>query len=116
MTFHDNCFNFCLVTTNKDKIIIKSCIGEAVYVDDIPSPPNCLHGAFLFSSKPLARVRSIKLGPEQQLDGERDVVSSKDIPNGGENIGSKTIFGIEPLFAEEIARCVGDRLAFVVSS
>ncbi|XP_057441558.1 abscisic-aldehyde oxidase-like isoform X2 [Lotus japonicus] len=88
--------------------------GEAVYVDDIPSPPNCLHGAFIYSSKPLARVRSIK-SPELQWDGVKYVVSSKDIPNGGENIGSKTIFGIEPLFAEEIARCVGDRLAFVVA-
>jgi len=87
-----------------------------VFVDDIPSPLNCLHGAYIYSSKPLARVRNIKLTPELQLDGVRDVISSKDIPNGGENIGSKTIFGIEPLFAEEKARCVGERLAFVVSS
>ena len=85
-------------------------------MDDIPSPLNCLHGAYIYSSKPLARVRNIKLTPELQLDGVRDVISSKDIPNGGENIGSKTIFGIEPLFAEEKARCVGERLAFVVSS
>jgi len=85
-------------------------------VDDIPSPLNCLHGAYIYSSNPLARVRNIKLTPELQLDGVRDVISSKDIPNGGENIGSKTIFGIEPLFAEEKARCVGERLAFVVSS
>jgi abscisic-aldehyde oxidase len=49
------------------------------------------------------------------LDGVRDIISSKDIPSGGENIGAKTIFGTEPLFAEEIARCAGDRLAVVVS-
>ncbi|KOM46735.1 hypothetical protein LR48_Vigan07g043900 [Vigna angularis] len=90
--------------------------GEAVFVDDIPSPPNCLHGAYIYSAKPLARVRSIKLNPELQLDRVRDVISSKDIPNGGENIGSKTVFGIEPLFAEEEARCVGERLAFVVAT
>ncbi|CAK8538527.1 unnamed protein product [Lathyrus sativus] len=89
--------------------------GEAVFVDDIPSPPNCLHGAYIYSSKPLARVKSIKLSPELQLDGVRGVISSKDIPSGGENIGSKTIFGAEPLFVEEIARCVGDRLAVVVA-
>ncbi|XP_058743165.1 abscisic-aldehyde oxidase-like isoform X1 [Vicia villosa] len=89
--------------------------GEAVFVDDIPSPPNCLHGAYIYSSKPLARVRSIKLSPELPLDGVRDVISSKDIPSGGENIGAKTVFGTEPLFAEEIARCVGDRLAAVVA-
>jgi abscisic-aldehyde oxidase len=89
--------------------------GEAVFVDDIPSPPNCLHGSYIYSSKPLARVRSIKLSPELVLDGVRDIISSKDIPSGGENIGAKTIFGTEPLFAEEIARCAGDRLAVVVS-
>ncbi|WJX64391.1 aryl-alcohol oxidase 3 [Trifolium repens] len=89
--------------------------GEAVFVDDIPSPPNCLHGTYIYSSKPLARVRSIKLSPELVLDGVRDIISSKDIPSGGENIGAKTIFGTEPLFAEEIARCAGDRLAVVVA-
>lgn len=93
-----------------------SYTGEAVYVDDIPSPSNCLHGAYIYSSKPLARVRSIKLSPDLQLDGVKDIISSKDIPSGGENIGSKSIFGTEPLFAEEIARCIGERLAVVVSS
>ena len=85
-------------------------------MDDIPSPSNCLHGAYIYSAKPLARIKSIKLTPELKLDGVRDIISCKDIPNGGENIGSKSIFGIAPLFAEEKARCVGDRLAFVVSS
>ncbi|XP_019434190.1 PREDICTED: indole-3-acetaldehyde oxidase-like [Lupinus angustifolius] len=89
--------------------------GETVYVDDIPSPTNCLYGAYIYSEKPLARIRSIKLRPELQLDGVRDIISIKDIPNGGENIGSKSIFGSEPLFAENIARCVGDRLALVVA-
>ena len=27
--------------------------GEAVYVDDISSPTNCLHGAFIYETKPL---------------------------------------------------------------
>ncbi|CAK8538528.1 unnamed protein product [Lathyrus sativus] len=89
--------------------------GEAVFVDDIPSPPNCLHGAYIYSEKPLARITSIKLRQESEHDGVRDILSSKDIPNGGENLGMKTVFGAEPLFAEEIARCVGERLAFVVA-
>ncbi|KAJ1432167.1 Molybdopterin dehydrogenase, FAD-binding [Sesbania bispinosa] len=89
--------------------------GEAVFVDDIPSPTNCLHGTYIYSTKPLARIKSIKLRPELQLDGVRDIISSKDIPNGGENIGAKSRLGTEPLFAEEIARCVGERVAFVVA-
>ncbi|XP_057441555.1 indole-3-acetaldehyde oxidase-like isoform X2 [Lotus japonicus] len=89
--------------------------GEAVFVDDMPSPTNCLYGAYIYSEKPLARIRSIKLRPELHLDGVRDILSSKDIPSGGENIGVKSKFCNEPLFAEEIARCVGERLAFVVA-
>ncbi|KAB2606367.1 abscisic-aldehyde oxidase [Pyrus ussuriensis x Pyrus communis] len=38
--------------------------GEAVYVDDIPSPKYCLHGAFIYSTKPLARVKGIKFEPK----------------------------------------------------
>ncbi|KAF7815428.1 indole-3-acetaldehyde oxidase-like [Senna tora] len=89
--------------------------GEAVYVDDIPSPPNCLYGAYIYSTKPLANVKSIKLKPELQLDGVRAIVSSKDIPKGGQNIGNRAFFDVEPLFSDEIAKCVGDRLAFVVA-
>ena len=81
-------------------------------MDDIPSPTNCLHGAYIYSTKPLARVKSIKL---QKQDGVRALISSKDIPNGGENVGSISGFGIDPLFADEVARCISDRIAFVVS-
>ncbi|KAL1348048.1 hypothetical protein HN51_024044 [Arachis hypogaea] len=90
--------------------------GEAVFVDDIPSPPNCLHGAYIYSTKPLARITSIELRPElQRHKGVVDIISSKDIPDGGQNLGARALFSSEPLFAEEIARYIGDRLAFVVA-
>ncbi|KAL6205175.1 hypothetical protein ACLB2K_022437 [Fragaria x ananassa] len=102
------------------KPIIKSgaalqASGEAVYVDDIPSPTNCLHGAFIYSTKPLARVKGINVRTKPQPDGVSADLSFKDIPNGGENVGSKTIFGSEPLFADDITQCAGQRLAFVVA-
>lgn len=87
--------------------------GEAVYVDDIPSPMNCLHGAFIYSTKPYARVKGIKFKPKSLPDGVSSLISFKDIP--GENIGSKTIFGIEPLFADDFTRCAGQYIAFVVA-
>ncbi|KAJ9676130.1 hypothetical protein PVL29_024905 [Vitis rotundifolia] len=59
--------------------------SEAVYVDDIPSPTNCLHGAFIYMA-----------------DGVSAVISFKDIP--GENIGAKNRFGTEPLFADDFTR------------
>ncbi|KAE8037661.1 hypothetical protein FH972_010233 [Carpinus fangiana] len=89
--------------------------GEAIYVDDIPSPANCLYGSFIYSTKPLALVKGIKFQPKPYPDGLAAVITYNDIPTGGENIGSKTIFGTEPLFAEELTECAGQRLAFVVA-
>ncbi|KAK9072796.1 hypothetical protein SSX86_009231 [Deinandra increscens subsp. villosa] len=86
--------------------------GEAVFVDDIPSPLNCLHGAFIYSTKPLARVKGIKLKSEKDVNS---VVTFHDIPNGGDNIGAKTILGTEPLFADELTQCAGQRIAFAVA-
>lgn len=88
--------------------------GEAVYVDDIPSPPNCLHGAFIYGTKPLAGVKRILLEPNL-TDGVTTIITSKDIPTGGANAGAVTPFGSEPLFGDDISRCAGDRIAFVVA-
>ncbi|XP_060170001.1 abscisic-aldehyde oxidase-like [Lycium barbarum] len=89
--------------------------GEAVYVDDIPSPPNCLHGAFIYSTKPLASIKGIQLESNRLTDGVTDVITFKDIPSGGANVGSITPFGPNPLFADDLARCAGDRIAVVVA-
>ncbi|OMO91072.1 Aldehyde oxidase/xanthine dehydrogenase, a/b hammerhead [Corchorus capsularis] len=87
--------------------------GEAVYVDDIPSPSNCLHGAFIYSTEPLARVKGIKFKYGSLPNGVTGIISVKDIP--GKNVGSVTGLGEEPLYADEVAQCAGDRIAFVVA-
>nr|GLL32431.1 abscisic-aldehyde oxidase-like [Ipomoea trifida] len=89
--------------------------GEAIYVDDLPSPPNCLYGAFIYSTQPLARVKGIKFESNSLPNGVVDVITFKDIPTGGQNVGSKTLFDTEPLFADDLTRCAGDRIAFVVA-
>lgn len=81
-------------------------------MDDIPSPRNCLHGAFIYSTEPLARVKGIKFKPGSSLDGVTTLISFKDIP--GENVGSQTMFGSEPLYADELTQCAGQRIALVV--
>jgi abscisic-aldehyde oxidase len=96
------------------QLMLLNYVGEAIYVDDIPSPANCLYGSFIYSTKPLAMVKGIKFQPKPYPDGLAAVITYNDIPTGGENIGSKTIFGTEPLFAEELTECAGQRLAFVV--
>ncbi|XP_031272240.1 abscisic-aldehyde oxidase-like isoform X2 [Pistacia vera] len=89
--------------------------GEAVYVDDIPSPANCLYGAFVCSTKPLARIKGIEFKSKSATHGVSALISYKEIPDGGANVGSKTIFGAEPLFADELTRYAGQRVAFVVA-
>ena len=89
--------------------------GEAVYVDDIPSPKDCLHGAFICSTKPLARIKGIEFKSTPASQRISTVISVKDIPKGGMNIGSKTMFGSEPLFAEDVTLYAGQPLGFVVS-
>ncbi|XP_021864564.1 abscisic-aldehyde oxidase [Spinacia oleracea] len=89
--------------------------GETTYVDDIPSPKDCLYGAFVYSTKPLARVNCVRYESGSFPDGVVAIVSYKDIPHGGKNIGAQTIFGIDSLFADELTRCAGERIALVVA-
>ncbi|CAI9105908.1 OLC1v1004935C3 [Oldenlandia corymbosa var. corymbosa] len=89
--------------------------GKAVYVDDIPSPPNCLYGAFIYSTKPLARIKGLDFKSGAQLSKVSAVITYKDIPEVGENVGSKTFFGFDPLFADEITRGAGELIAFVLA-
>ncbi|KAK3408354.1 abscisic-aldehyde oxidase [Eucalyptus grandis] len=89
--------------------------GEAVYVDDIPSPANCLYGAFIYSTKPLARVEGIRIPSSVPSNFISSIISFQDIPDGGQNVGSSTIFGLEPLFADELAHCAGQPIALVVA-
>ncbi|KAH0728245.1 hypothetical protein KY284_004110 [Solanum tuberosum] len=89
--------------------------GEAVYVDDIPSPPNCLYGAFIYSTKALAGVKGIQLESNQLTDGVTAVITFKDIPIGGANVGAIRFSDPEPLFADDLVRYAGDRIAIVVA-
>nr|CAB3452001.1 unnamed protein product [Digitaria exilis] len=89
--------------------------GEAVFVDDIPSPKDCLYGAFIYSTKPLAHVRSIGLDPSFKQLNTLGVVTAKDIPEGGSNVGANTIFGPEPLFGDLVTQCAGEPLGLVIA-
>lgn len=102
-----------LQPSNYSKLFFANHAGEAVYVDDLPSPTNCLYGAFIYSKKPLARVKSVEI-ISKTLKGVAGVISFRDIPEGGENVGAKTMFGPEPLFADDLTRYAGQPIAFVV--
>ena len=106
-------FVLCFFFLFSDKLHeLTNYAGEAVYVDDIPTLTNCLHGAFIYSTKPFARVKGIKLKPQSMADRVSALISFKEIP--GENIGAKNRLGSEPLFVDEFTRCAGQYIAFVV--
>lgn len=95
--------------------LLLSNVGEAIYVDDIPAPKNCLYGEFIYCTQPLANVKSIKFKPSLASKKIITVVSAKDIPTGGRNIGSTFLFGDEePLFGDPIAEFAGQALGVVV--
>ena len=83
-------------------------------MDDIPSPKDCLYGAFFYSSKPLARIKSLDIRPALASQKIITVISTNDIPKEGTNIGSASIFGSEPLFADSLAEYAGQPLGMVV--
>ncbi|XP_062230838.1 putative aldehyde oxidase-like protein isoform X2 [Phragmites australis] len=89
--------------------------GEAVYVDDIPAPKNCLHGEFIYSTQPLAFVKNIKFKSSLASEKIITVVSAKDIPSKGRNIGSMSMFAEEPLFGDPIVEFAGQALGVVIA-
>ncbi|KAJ3669997.1 hypothetical protein LUZ60_010321 [Juncus effusus] len=89
--------------------------GEAIYVDDIPSPNDCLYGAFVYSSKPLAHVKEINFKSSLASKKVISYVSAKDIPKGGKNIGVEFMSGSEPLFVDSLAEYAGQPLGVVIA-
>ncbi|PNT76760.1 hypothetical protein BRADI_1g52740v3 [Brachypodium distachyon] len=89
--------------------------GEAVYVDDIPAPKDCLYGEFIYSTQALAYVKGMKFKPSLASEKIITVVSANDIPSGGQNIGSTFMFGDEPLFGAPIAEFAGQALGVVIA-
>lgn len=83
-------------------------------MDDIPSPTDCLYGAFIYSTKPLARIKSIQFKSNSLPRGVTALITFKDIPEAGENVGAQTMFGGEPLCADELTQFAGQIIAFVV--
>jgi len=90
--------------------------GEAVYVDDIPAPKDCLYGAFIYSTHPYAHVKGVNFKTSLASKKVIAVITAKDIPTGGENIGSTfPKLGDEPLFADPVAEFAGQNIGVVIA-
>ncbi|CAL4919463.1 unnamed protein product [Urochloa decumbens] len=90
--------------------------GEAVYVDDIPTPKDCLYGAFIYSTNPHAYVKGINFKSSLASQKVIRVITAEDIPRGGQNVGSSfPMLGDEALFADQIAEFAGQNIGVVIA-
>jgi xanthine dehydrogenase molybdopterin-binding subunit B len=95
--------------------ILGSFTGEAVYVDDIPVPKDCLYGAFIYSTHPHARINGIKFRSSLASQKVIAVIDAKDIPSSGDNMCSNfRMVDDEPLFANSVSEFAGQNVAIVV--
>jgi aerobic carbon-monoxide dehydrogenase large subunit len=104
---------------------VRFLTGRGRYVDDITVPHMCF-GAVLMSPHAHARIRSIDTAAAEAAPGVLCVLTGKDVLSDGlggmpplfmpEDVGGpKGHRTYRPPLAYDKARCVGDRIAFVVA-
>ncbi len=87
--------------------------GRARYVDDIPLPPDTLHGAFGLSSVAHGRVTRLDLAPVKAASGVIAVFTAGDVP--GENNYGAAVHD-DPIFAPGLVQHVGQPLFGVAAA
>ncbi|XP_024538449.1 probable aldehyde oxidase 1 [Selaginella moellendorffii] len=89
--------------------------GEAIYVDDIPAPRDCVHAVYVYSTKALAKINGIRLENALASPGALSFVGVDDIPSGGQNMGLVSDLSQEKLFAEDKVECVGHAVGLMIA-
>ncbi len=90
----------------------KHVSGEAVYVDDIPMPANCLNIYIAMSERAHARITGMDVSAVRTAPGVAAVLTAGDVP--GENDVSP-VNGDDPLFADGLVQCAGQSLFAVAA-
>ena len=86
--------------------------GEAEYADDVPAPPNTLHGSLVLSTRPHAKILSIDSSAARACPGFAGIFGAADVP-GNNHFGA--IAHDEEVFASDTVHCVGQvRSVFTV--
>jgi xanthine dehydrogenase large subunit len=91
---------------------VKHVSGAAIFIDDMPEPPETLHAAFVLSAVPHGRVRGIDVSRAAKAPGVAAVITAKDIP--GKNDIAPIASG-EPLFADELVEFCGQPIAAIAA-
>lgn len=90
----------------------KHVSGEAIYVDDIPMPANCLDVHIAMSQRAHAKVTHMDVSAVRSAPGVVAVLTAADIP--GTNDVSP-VFGDDPMFADGLVQCAGQSLFAVAA-
>lgn len=90
----------------------KQVTGEAIYTDDIPTPPRGLYAAFVLSSKAHAELVRVDPAPALAARGVVAFLGANDIP-GANQVGP--VFADEELFASKEVHSVGFVIGVVVA-
>jgi len=90
----------------------KHVSGAAIYIDDTPEPPGCLHLAIGMSERAHARIVAVDLSAVRAAPGVVGVYAAGDVP--GENDVSPVIKD-DPLFADGVVEYVGQSLFAVAA-
>lgn len=87
--------------------------GEAIYIDDIPTPKGSLVARLVTSTVAHGRLTSVNVDAARAMPGIGAVLTVQDVP--GENLIGP-IFHSEPLFADGMVHYVGQVIAVVVGT
>ena len=87
--------------------------GEAIYVDDMPTPNGLVHVYFGLSERPHARLTAVNLGRVREAPGVVAVLTATDIP--GQNDVGPTHKHDEPLLAEGVVEFLGQPIFAVAA-
>jgi len=90
--------------------IAKAC-GTLNYADDL-EVPDMLHGAFVWSGVPRARIKSMDFSEVEKAPGVVRVITHKDVP--GHN-GFGLLQQDQPVFCYDEVRFIRDMIALVVA-
>jgi xanthine dehydrogenase large subunit len=93
---------------------LKHTSGEALYVDDLPTPPGTLVGHIIASPHAHARLLRRDAAKALALPGVHAVLFAQDIPGENDVCPIKGVHD-EPLLATDEVHCVGQTVALIVA-
>ncbi|KAM4060647.1 molybdopterin-binding domain of aldehyde dehydrogenase [Hirsutella rhossiliensis] len=94
---------------------LKQTTGEAQYTDDIPPLRNELHGSWVLSTKPHARIKSIDYSVALDMPGVADYVDKDDMPSAEANKFGAPHFD-EVFFADGVVHTAGQPIAMILAT